>query len=581
MLSLAELLPTAADRDAGGVAIRDGGASLTWSEAADRAGRLGAALGDAGVGPGDRVGVHLRKSAEAFLAMHAVVQRGAVAVPLDPTAPTSYLSAVVDQTEARVIVTHEPCRASATDLVAASAIDAIVGLDPSTPPVEGCRFVGPAEIDELDPTAPHRPDPGDLAYIITTSGSTGVPKGIAHTHASALAYVDFKLDAYDLRPDDRVSDIAPNHFDISTFALWVSPAVGAANVVVSEPHQILPASLSQLAADEAISFWYSVPYLLTQLLDRGQLDQRDLSALRWVLFGGEPFPPKVLARLMGRLPRARFSNVYGPAEVNACTVHHLDRPPVGDDPIPIGRPAGSSQVRLVPPEEPTTTPTDGSVTRSPTVSVGEARNFGGGQGGGQGGGDGGGEGEEPAGEIWVAAPTMMAGYWRRPDLDRRAIVTGPDGQRWYRTGDLAHRLDSGDLVFTGRVDHQVKVRGHRIELEAIETILEDAPGVAAAVAAVARRDDGGDVVVAGLAPAQGAEIDAEAIRLHATGGLPAYAVPGAFALLAELFDALPTTGSGKLDRRAIRASLAARHTEGTGRGVGTVPSTRAPSGGGR
>ena len=291
MVSLAALLATAADRDAGGVAIRDAGAAISWSAAAERAGRLGAALDLVGVRPGDRVGVHLRKGADAFLAMHAVVQRAAVAVPLDPGAPTSYLAAIVEQSDLRVVVTHQACQRSAIELAAASAVDAIVGLDPPTSPIEpGWRFIGPDAIDGLVPVTPFRPDPGDLAYIITTSGSTGAPKGIAHTHASALAYVDFKLDAYDLRPDDRVSDIAPNHFDISTFALWVSPTVGATNVVVSEPYQILPASLAQLAADEGISFWYSVPYLLTQLLDRGQLEQRDLSALRWVLFGASRSP---------------------------------------------------------------------------------------------------------------------------------------------------------------------------------------------------------------------------------------------------------------------------------------------------
>ena len=539
--TLADLLGAAADRDSDGLALRDQGEALLWCEAATRAGRIGAALDDAGVVPGDRVGVHYRKSADAFLAMHAVVQRGAVAVPLDPTAPGPYLSTVVAQTGCEVLATHRPCARSALALAADAGLRAVVGIDgptPGTPDrdgpepydpdrndpgpggdtagVAGCRFIGPDAVDELEPASPRRPAPDDLAYIITTSGSTGVPKGIAHTHASALAYVDFKRAAYDLGADDRVSDIAPNHVDISTVALWVSPAVGAANVVVPEPHQMLPASLSQLAADERISFWYSVPYLLTQLLDRGRLEDRDLSALRWILFGGEPFPPLVLGRLMAALPAARFSNVYGP-----------DGPPPASAPIPLGRPVADPEVSLV-----------GSDTAVP--------------------------GQEPTlgetGEIWVCAPTMMAGYWQRPDLDRRCVVTDADGARWYRTGDLAHRRPAGELVFTGRVDHQVKVRGHRVELEAIETVLEEAPGVANAVATVARSDDGADSVVAGLAPADGAAIDHDAVRRHAADRLPAYAVPAA---LIEL-DARPMTGSGKLDRRSIRATLTALHPpEGT------------------
>jgi len=238
------------------------------------------------------------------------------------------------------------------------------------------------------------------------------------------------------------------------------------------------------------------------------------------------FPPQVLAALMARWPDTRFSNVYGPAEVNACTVHHLDGPPRGEEPIPVGGPVDTTEVRL--------------------VEVDSETNA---------------TGAEPAtgqsGEIWVCARTMMAGYWERPDLDGRSIVTDPDGRRWYRTGDLGYRRPGGELVFTGRVDHQVKVRGHRIELEAIEAVLEDAPGVANAVAAVARPGDGADVIVAGLVASAGAPEppDADALGRHAADHLPAYAVPIAFLPLT----ALPTTGSGKLDRRTIRAELAARY----------------------
>jgi amino acid adenylation domain-containing protein len=540
--TLADLLGKAAERDGDGLALRDQGQTFSWAQAAQEAGRLGTALDEVGVQPGDRVGVHFRKSAEAFLAMHAVVQRGAVAVPLDPSASPAYLAAVAAQTGCNVLTTHSPCLRSALSLeeclrAGGSSLGAIVGVEPPPPGAEpaagdsltsdehGCRFLAPAVLAGLTPASPRRTDPDALAYIITTSGSTGVPKGISHTHRSALAYVAFKQAAYDLVASDRVSDIAPNHFDISTLALWVSPAVGAANVVVPEPHQMLPASLSQLAADERITVWYSVPYLLTQLLDRGQLDDRDLSALRWVLFGGELFPPGVLARLMARWPTTRFSNVYGPAEVNACTVHHLDGPPRGQEPLPIGLPVNDSQVRLVDPADPAGEP-------GPEPPWGQP------------------------GEIWVCAPTMMAGYWQRPDLDRRSIVTTADGRRWYRTGDVGHRDPDGALVFTGRVDHQVKVRGHRIELEAIEAVLEEAPGVANAVAAVARPGSGADVVVAGLAPAAGVDLDLEAVRRFAADRLPAYAVPATI----QCLEALPTTGSGKLDRRAIRAGLAAKQT---------------------
>lgn len=529
--TLADLLPEAANRAADREAIRELGASITWAEAFDRAGRLGAALDDAGVGIGDTVGLLHRKSAEAFLAMHAVVGRGAIAVPIDPRASAAYGASVAANAGCRVLLTHDLCRTQAFDLAAAADIATVIGI---AGPVHGevtggTRYLTADVVDAFDAPQPVTITPDQPAYLITTSGSTGRPKGICHSHASALAYVRFKLDAYDFGPDDRIADIAPNHFDISTQALWVTPAIGATNIVVNEQFQMLPASLAQLMADEWMTVWYGVPYLLTQLLERGNMAEHDLSHLRWVLFGGEPFPPRVLADVMRAIPSARFSNVYGPAEVNACTVHHLDGPPRGDDPIPIGGPVADTRVRL------------------------------------------------ENGEIWVSGPTMMLGYWNRPDLDSQSIVD--DGSRWYRTGDLAHHDQGGRLVFTGRVDHQVKIRGHRIELEAIESLLEDTPGVHNAVAAVVPGQGlgGRDQLIAGLVVGTDVEIDHDELRTRLGHLLPAYAVPAAFHPILSV----PTTGSGKLDRRAIRGDLVTRHRgsgeglrRGLGRGLGKGPEGR-------
>jgi acyl-CoA synthetase (AMP-forming)/AMP-acid ligase II len=226
---------------------------------------------------------------------------------------------------------------------------------------------------------------------------------------------------------------------------------------------------------------------------------------------------------MERLPAARFVNVYGPAEVNACTIHHLPAAAavaVADD-VPIGRPvpideAGGTEVRVVDPDE------------------------------------------TGRGELWVRSPTMMKGYWRRPDLDSGVFVDDGDG-RWYRTGDLGWRRHDGELVFAGRLDHQVKVRGHRIELEAVESVLEEQPGVAGAVAAVVRTPGGDDSLIAGLIAAPGRSYDPDDLLRSARERLPAYALPTRLLAVEELVDTLPTTGSGKLDRRSLRARLVEAH----------------------
>jgi non-ribosomal peptide synthetase component F len=301
-----------------------------------------------------------------------------------------------------------------------------------------------ADIAAAPAAAPVPVDPADPAYIIYTSGSTGRPKGIVHTHRSALAYAVAASVGYELGSDDRMVNIAPLHFDQSTFELYAAAIVGAAVIVVPDPVMRFPASVATLVEAERATVWYSVPHLLMQMVARGALAERDLSSLRWILFGGEVFPPGQLAELMALIPSARVSNVYGPAEVNQCTRHDLDAPPTGDDPVPIGRAWDAARVRVV--------ALDGPISAARPVSPGEP------------------------GVLLVATDTMMAGYWGRDDLTAASTVVD-DGVRWYVTGDLVVENPSGDLVFLGRVDNQVKIRGHRIELEAIDAVLADVEGV--------------------------------------------------------------------------------------------------------
>ena len=537
---IASLLTRAADRAPERAAIVDQGRAWSWAEVDARAGRMAAALLGAGIDRGDRVGVHFRKSADAFCAMHAAVRIGAVAVPLDPTASATYLSQVCRLAGCNVLLTHAPCASSAHRLAAEAELSSVIGLDAPAdeladtaagPPGTEVRWVPPDVLDDLEPVGPVAVAPTDLSYLITTSGSTGTPKSICHTHASAVGHVRSMLAFFDFGADDRFADIAPNHFDISTPALWLVPAVGATNVVVPEPYQMLPASAAQLAETERITVWYSVPYLLTQLLQRGGLAERDLSSLRHVLFGGEVFPPGALAELMALLPEASFSNVYGPAEVNMCTVHRFDGPPADDEPVPIGVPPPETRIRLT-----RIGPAPG--TEGATSALGEVA-----------------AGEQ--GEIWVSGQTTMEGYWKRPDETARAFVDDASG-RWYRTGDMGRRRADGVLVFEGRLDHQVKVRGHRIELESIEAVLEDVPGVAYAVAAVARAEDGGDELVAGVGLAAGASVDWAELPTRLANDLAGYAIPRTILTL----NSAPTTGSGKLDRRALRTAVVERFSKG-------------------
>jgi amino acid adenylation domain-containing protein len=494
-------------------AFRFAGRALTYAALADRADRLAGVLAAHGVRPGDRVGVCLRKGLETAVAVYGILRAGAAFVPLDPRLPTARLEAVLRDAGVGVLVTHDALRGPVQALLAASAdragLRAVVGL---VDPVEGVDAASRADVEGARRAPPAvRWGPDDIAYLMYTSGSTGLPKGIVHTHASGLAYARAAADVYGLGPSDRLSGFPPLHFDQSTFDTFAGPLAGATTVLIPEAHMMMPASLSALVEAERLTVWYSVPHALTQLLLRGALDGRDVGALRWVLFGGEPFPTKHLAALMRRWPHARFSNVYGPAEVNHCTHHHVPAPPAPDaEAIPIGPAWPAATCRVL-------------------------------------------DGDQPGepGELVVHTETMMRGYWNRSDLDARAFVR-LGGERFYRTGDLVREDADGAFWFLGRIDRQVKVRGYRVELDEVEAVLVGHPAVAEAAAYPV--DNGASVrtVYATLSLRPGADATEAEVRAHARAHLPAYAVPAHLTIA----DRFPRTTSGKIDRRALQTAAA-------------------------
>lgn len=511
-LTLSGLLQEQAMTRPDAPALVDVSRTWTYNEAATSAGQVATALVASGVTPGDRVGVHLNKGAEGFVAMHAVVSVGAIAVPLDPASPAARLSRICDQMQIEVIVSHAPRNRTLAAMHEIRPIRAVVG---TSAPAENVQAIDTDELAGLHVRPPAMVDVNAPSYIITTSGSTGEPKGMVHTHRSALAYANMTVRTYGLTADDRVTDIAPHHFDISTHSLWSVPLAGAANVIVNEAYQRLPASHSQLLQDQAVTYWYSVPFLLHQLVLRGDLENRDLSALRWVHFGGEVISPTVIGDMMRHCPNARFGNIFGPAETNQCSLAVFETPPANDAPLSVGFPLDHSDIRIINPDADSPDPVN-------EVSVGEM------------------------GEMWAHTPQLMDGYWNQPEVNERVLKT-LDGKRFYRTGDLISIDENGELSFFGRVDHQIKLRGFRLELEGIELELEQLGAADHVVVGVLRSDSGEDELVAGLLGVTDGFDSAEFLRTAASV-LPAHAVPSRTVDL----DAAAFTGSGKLDRRVLR-----------------------------
>jgi len=477
--------------------------ALTYAELSRASAKLAAVLIANGVRPGDRVGVALHKSLQTPVAIYGIMKAGAAFVPIDPATAPERMGKMLAHCGIKCVVSNPDMQAKLAEVL---TDETLIGAE-----LEGVRSISWAEVHQAIPAMPIAVSPNDIAYIMYTSGSTGTPKGITHTHASGLAYAKAISRLYGITADDRFGNHAPLHFDISTFDYFAAPLCGATTVIIPEPYMMLPASLSALMAAERLTLWFSAPNALTQLLLNGALEHHDLTTLRWVIFGGEPFPVKYLRGLMRAWPKARFSNSYGPAEVNMCSYYHVENLPPDQASVPIGQMWDIAEGLIVDEHD--------------TIVA---------------------QGEQ--GELLVNAPTMMRGYWQAPALNAQCFFTrtGPDGkkQTFYRTGDLVAETAPNCMQFLGRKDRQVKLRGYRIELDEIEAVLTEHEDIEETGAF---KTLSGVRIEAAVTLKAGRTATAQALQRHCAARLPAYAVPSCF----HIIQAFPRTTSQKIDRRAL------------------------------
>ncbi|HTT88301.1 MAG TPA: amino acid adenylation domain-containing protein, partial [Acidimicrobiales bacterium] len=448
---LQRLLTEAAARQAQRPAVEADGCMLTYRELDRLSNKVARALLRLGVAPGDRVGVFAPKSAAAVVGVYGALKAGACYVPLDPKGPASRLNHIVRDSGVAVIVADEARTSQAATLAdAVPGPSAVVAVRvPGHPepevtarvPSQGAAIVPWTAVagESREPLAEERAIETDLAYILYTSGSTGTPKGVAVSHRNSLTFVDWAAAAAGLSEQDRVCSPAPLHFDLSVFDIFASCRAAACLTVLPDEVATFPVSIARWLEAERISVWYSVPSVLTQLARYGSLPQFDLSGLRVVIFAGEVFPPKHLARLMTQLPHPRYLNWYGPTETNVCTAFEVPAGWADDRPPPIGKACANTEVFAV-------TSEGRRVSRPGEV-----------------------------GELYVRGPSLMRGYWRQPAKTSEVLVRNPFRAEYdelvYRTGDLVTLEPAGNYVYLGRRDAMVKIRGYRVELGEVEATL--------------------------------------------------------------------------------------------------------------
>ena len=486
------------------VAVEGPDARLTYADLDTLADRFAQAFSDAGVKPGDRIGVHLPRSGRGIAAMIGALRAGAVYVPLDPASPPSRMQLIINDCGiGHVVIAPALLKNWIAAGVHAPVTNFYLSADGPPPALpEGVRVHAWSALLSIvtAPRAPHEGTPNELAYMLYTSGSTGVPKGVMLSHENALAFVDWAADIIDLGATDRVASVAPFHFDLSVFDVWSSLSRGATIVIVDEATVVHGRRMLDLIHERNIHVWYSVPSAWTLMLETGGLAERGAPSLRVVYFAGEVFPMKHLRRAMQAVPQARFYNLFGPTETNVCLAHELTGVPAEDAlAIPIGVPSCGDAIAIV--DEQGRQVLDGEV-----------------------------------GELLVEGPTVMLGYW---DGGRRTPAKHP-----YPTGDLVSRLQNGDLMYHGRRDHMVKVHGYRIELGEVEAALLAHEGIQEAIAFAHDQK-----LVAVIVPSDAA-LSVLAVKQHCAAHIPRYMIPSDVRIVRNL----PRTSSGKIDRVRTKAA---------------------------
>lgn len=478
--TLAELLATAMRGHRASEALRFNGVSLSHAELDRRTAALAAGLCARGVGADSIVAVALPRSIELVVALVAVLRAGGAYLPLDPDHPADRIASILES---------------------AQPVAVLADGDPHG--LYGGRLLPPGEWPMEAAGALPSPAPDDAAYVIYTSGSTGAPKGVVITHRAIVNRLLWMAEHYGIDASDRILQKTPATFDVSVWEFFL-PLIRGATLVVAAPgaHRD-PSAIAALIRAETITTLHFVPSMLAAFLAAPEADGL---SVRRVFVSGEELPADLRDRFH-RLMRGELHNLYGPTEAAVDVSHWAAGQDDRTRPVPIGYPVWNTRLLIL---DPALRPVPRGV----------------------------------AGQLAIGGVQLARGYLGRPDLTAERFVADPfhPGERLYLTGDLARRRPDGAIDFLGRIDHQVKIRGLRIEPGEIEAALAASGLVRAGVVLAV---DGR--LVAYVVP--GAGYARDGLRTAMARKLPDYMLPAAFVEMA----ALPLSANGKLDRKALPA----------------------------
>ena len=495
--TLVDLFERQVDATPDQVALRFEGEQLSYRQMDELSNQLAHRLLRAGIGRDVIAGVFMERSVEMLVSIYAIHKAGGAYLPIDPDYPSERINFMLDDAQAPVVLTSEAMRPRLSErsceILCVDSERSSLQSEPSSRPEVGVL-------------------PDDLAYVIYTSGSTGRPKGAMNSHRGICNRLLWMQEAYGLNSEDRVLQKTPYGFDVSVWELFWPLQTGATLVIAAPQVHRDATELVNIMQREGITTVHFVPSMLQLFLEEKNVELC-VSVAR-IICSGEALPYELQERCFARLGDVELHNLYGPTEAAVDVTYWQCQRGSPDRVVPIGKPVANTALYVL-------------------DSFGEPTPFG------------------VAGELHIGGTQVARGYLNRPELTAERFIHDPfcgeSGRRMYRTGDLVRHAPDGNLVFLGRIDHQVKIRGMRVELGEIEAALDSEPAVRECVV-ILREDRPGDQRLVGYVVAHsGRPVDASELRERLGAKLPDYMVPNPIMLLEQM----PLLSNGKIDRKAL------------------------------
>lgn len=495
--NIASILQEAAQSFPGQTALTTTyGEQVNYLKFNEQVNKTSALISKEGISFGDRVGILAPKSIETVNFIFASLLAGAAYVPMDCRVPVTRNTFIAKDSSVQALFIHNSFLNQFKEAGGLQAPHKIIQLDKECTLI----FFKEKKLRHKEP----------LAYILYTSGSTGHPKGVAHTHSSALAFIKWGIKTFKVSHSDILASHAPFHFDLSVFDIFVSISAGATLLLIDEATAVNPMLLADLLSKRKVSLFYSTPSLLSYMAVYGKMYKYNYESLRCILFAGEVFPINNLRKLKEVLPKTEFYNLYGPTETNVCTWYKIPTqiPEHRKDPFPIGNVCPYAESALV-------------------ISEGCRGN---------------------ERELWLAGQSLMSGYWNDKEKNEKAFETDINGTLWYRTGDIVTVTLDNNLQYVGRKDRMVKRNSYRIELDEIEKHLSACRHILEGAVTVSEKSLTQTKITAHVVWNRELEFTVPDLVNYCKEVMPFYMIPDGF----EVYDSLPKTSTGKINYEILK-----------------------------